>query len=377
MGVARAESEDGLWWDGIVSLVYDTVRDPAGWADVFRRFNHVVGANAGGITMRSSSSIEQHWVGLPQEFNEAYLSHYHQSDPWVASGAQLLRVGECRNGLEFTPRAALARNDFYQVLCRQHDFVEICAAVVEKQDDLLVNIAFFTPTEAGLSGRQRDLVLRLLPHVRRATAIGIQMAQQRASLADLRMALDVAPFGVFRVDARGRVLARNRQGEALVSMENGLTERSGCLSAQCEEDAQALRRAIARSTGDTNDASDVPGPVMVHRPSGRPLTVFCVPSSEGDRGIGPRTATVFAIDPETDATPPASLLRQLYHLTAAEARLALLVGRGATLQEASNRLETSIHTTRTHLKRIFAKTETRRQSDLVLLLARLFVPGPQ
>lgn len=63
------------------------------------------------------------------------------------------------------------------------------------------------------------------------------------------------------------------------------------------------------------------------------------------------------------------VLRALYGLTAAEARLAIAIGRGRELPRLSEDWNVSTETLRTHLKAVFAKTGVNRQVDLVRLLA--------
>ena len=79
-------------------------------------------------------------------------------------------------------------------------------------------------------------------------------------------------------------------------------------------------------------------------------------------------ATVFLSDPEATAETRPETLQRLFKLTPAEARLAASVGEGSSLAEAANQLGIGRETARTHLKRIFSKTGTRRQSELVRLL---------
>lgn len=62
------------------------------------------------------------------------------------------------------------------------------------------------------------------------------------------------------------------------------------------------------------------------------------------------------------------MLRAAYGLTAAEERLALLILQGLQLSEAEIVLGIRHSTARTHMKRIYAKTGTRRQVELVRLL---------
>ena len=61
-------------------------------------------------------------------------------------------------------------------------------------------------------------------------------------------------------------------------------------------------------------------------------------------------------------------LMALYSLTRLEARLAVRLAQGLSLENISEELRLSIHTVRAYLKQIFAKTSVHRQSALVRLL---------
>ncbi|MDZ7828191.1 MAG: helix-turn-helix transcriptional regulator [Halofilum sp. (in: g-proteobacteria)] len=63
------------------------------------------------------------------------------------------------------------------------------------------------------------------------------------------------------------------------------------------------------------------------------------------------------------------ILRDLYGLTDAEARLAVAIGRGRELPELADCWQVSVETLRSHLKSVFAKIGVNRQIDLVRLLA--------
>jgi DNA-binding CsgD family transcriptional regulator len=80
---------------------------------------------------------------------------------------------------------------------------------------------------------------------------------------------------------------------------------------------------------------------------------------------------VLITDPEEGPEPPAALLRRLYRLTKAENDIALRMMRGADPKQISDELSVSVTTVRTHLKRIFDKTDTHRQAQLVQLLHAL------
>jgi DNA-binding CsgD family transcriptional regulator len=73
-----------------------------------------------------------------------------------------------------------------------------------------------------------------------------------------------------------------------------------------------------------------------------------------------------------DATSSAaSSMRQLYNLTAAESRLVGELVEGKTLREVAELRNVSLATLRSQLKAAFSKTGSRRQVDLVRLVAAI------
>jgi DNA-binding CsgD family transcriptional regulator len=61
-------------------------------------------------------------------------------------------------------------------------------------------------------------------------------------------------------------------------------------------------------------------------------------------------------------------LRHSFGLTAREATIATLICLGYGPSQLAKRLSLSTNTVRSHLKRVFFKTQTHRQADLVRLL---------
>ncbi len=64
----------------------------------------------------------------------------------------------------------------------------------------------------------------------------------------------------------------------------------------------------------------------------------------------------------------AVMLQKQFNLTPAEIRLMQLVGEGIEPMQMAEQLSVSITTIRTHLQRLFDKTGTRRQAELVRLV---------
>jgi len=90
-------------------------------------------------------------------------------------------------------------------------------------------------------------------------------------------------------------------------------------------------------------------------------------SDRNPPGAGPLDlATVFDFP-----VPSEARLRELFGLTAAEARFAQLLASGDSAEEVAETLGIKLTTARSKLAVIFSKTQTRRQTKLVALLSRI------
>jgi DNA-binding CsgD family transcriptional regulator len=76
---------------------------------------------------------------------------------------------------------------------------------------------------------------------------------------------------------------------------------------------------------------------------------------------------VFLVRPGPPHLDACQLAAQ-FGLTAAESRLAVKLAEGRTIAEVAKVAGITMATARTHLRNIFAKTATSRQSELALLL---------
>src|SRR5687768_6974194 len=80
------------------------------------------------------------------------------------------------------------------------------------------------------------------------------------------------------------------------------------------------------------------------------------------------TSTIILLDLDAHPEPSPRTLQRLFGLTAAETQLAVELARGHNLLDISRSRRLSRTTIRSQLGALFAKTQTRRQADLVALL---------
>lgn len=111
--------------------------------------------------------------------------------------------------------------------------------------------------------------------------------------------------------------------------------------------------------------------IAIARDGAPPLLLHSIMVDRLSVECGEPAGLLVLVDPQARREPTASVLQQVFNLTPAEARLALGLAEGLDLQEISELHGVSVGTLRVQLKAVFAKTNTKRQAQLVVLLARL------
>ncbi len=220
-------------------------------------------------------------------------------------------------------------------------------------------------------------------HERPDTSV-IAMGGRRMPIPIGRWGADVAeyllgrlPQAVMLVDSRGAVGALNERAAGIVAQGDGLIICRGVLRCRFPGDTAALHGLISDARG--NGQSNCPRGLRIRRPVGRrPLTVLVTVLRDATAlASGEAVIAVLVSDPEHAPTIDVQMLRDWYDLTPAEARVATLLASGFSLEEIVERLNIGTNTARTHLKSIFAKTDTGRQGELIRLLLSNPTLGPE
>jgi len=106
------------------------------------------------------------------------------------------------------------------------------------------------------------------------------------------------------------------------------------------------------------------------------MIAHVVPIRGSARDIFFRCAAMLMLTPVTrPEAPPAELIRSLFDLTPAEARVARGLAAGQTVTDIAAESGTSMNTVRSHVKVVLTKVGYNRQSDVVALLNGLRPPG--
>ena len=205
-------------------------------------------------------------------------------------------------------------------------------------------------------------------HLARASFVAARMHLERARAATQTLALLGIPALVFADN--GKVLAANQLIEKLGDFIGWRAKDRIAL-----KDARAdtlLRDAIAMAHRD--DTSAVRSfPV---RNEDTAMIAHVVPIRGSARDIFSHCAAMMMLTPVTrPEAPSVELIRSLFDLTPAEARIARGLAAGQTVKTMAEESGTSANTVRTHVNAVLTKTGYSRQADLVALLNGLRPPG--
>ncbi len=228
------------------------------------------------------------------------------------------------------------------------------------------------------SGSDVRVLHALLPYLGGLIQSGAALFRAQDETAVLQSTLDQIPGNIMVLTGECRVVFANRGAQRVLDLRDGLDRSGAHLKAANLADTVALRRAVYRALGAGADST---ARVQVPRSSGCPpftlvlTTLPCNATHGQEAGMPHGSATHVMVEIEcvdsSTALDAASFARG-YGLTTKECEVAVLLARGTDLRSAATELGCGYNTVRSHLRSVFGKTDTHRQSDLV----RLMLGGP-
>jgi DNA-binding CsgD family transcriptional regulator/PAS domain-containing protein len=363
----------------LIAKFYDAAADRRFWPEFLQEFAQAARGTTTAIIYYDSTLPTANFeagVNYSEEYGRNYLEYYHKVNPWTRSWkSQLDRPGLDSIGTseQRVPLRDLEKTEFYNDHLLPHDTIHQVGCMIEKTEHRHSGFTCLRPRQSGPFGQDEVDLLRLLyPHLERAMQFNRRLAFLEGRCLASFEVLDMVAAGVVLLDRAGRILAVNRAAQRVLDQNDGLSAARDGLIASTSDQNQRLRAEIGESVLTSRGSGlSAGGALAIARPSGkRPFSVVIMPASviAFPSDVGRPSAVVFVNDPEIKADAAPAILRRLYDLTASEARLASLLLQDENLVDAAERLGISHNTARTHLQRIYDKTGTRRQAELVRVL---------
>jgi DNA-binding CsgD family transcriptional regulator len=357
--------------EDISNRLGDAVLEPGRWPALMEEICAAVGAT-GAAMLQSDIRTEDipRTPSISEFFDKIYFQNkLHVSDVRAARGVPLLLSGTSvvTDADLFKSETEMLRDLLYVHLAEWG--LRWFAGIGFKAGSALWGLTIqrtprqgmFEPDEVAALSHLAD---RLTQAATLSTAVG------RTAIVGVTNALDLIDRPALALDRLGGLIAINKKAASYLGRE--FVVRSGRV-ALIDKEAQA---GVVQLIDQLRTSSDLRPPllppVIVRRAAGRPLVLHPLPVPAAARSpfLGARVVLVVK-DMESDVVVEENLLIRLFGLTPAQAKLAVRIASGSSVEEAAAELGVGSETMRKHLKAVFAKTDTHRQGELVALLSKL------
>jgi len=193
-----------------------------------------------------------------------------------------------------------------------------------------------------------------------------QLIDHNVQQASLSEALDLLGTGIIFINENLKVFYTNKSAQRALKAGTDLKLRDGFLSCRTPDKTAELQRMVLQETGST---------ISLERgPDEQPLRLLVTPMHSHNENYGQNLpiAMIYVFDTARNPQPIEEIIRSLYNLSPAEARIAARLVLNPDLHMVATSMEITYNTARTHVKRIYAKTGINRLSSLV----HMIVTGP-
>lgn len=176
--------------------------------------------------------------------------------------------------------------------------------------------------------------------------------------------LEQMSYGGAIIESDGQAVRLNSTAKRLIAEQTGISE------TEIEDPArsiEALQRLLPRATSQIPVTAD--SWLILPREGRRHLAVRTI-RLENAAPPDPEAVLILV---DLDAVPQINpmTLEEIFDMTAAEARIAVQLAAGKSVAEIATAENITIAATRSLLAAVFAKTNTRRQRELISLLEKI------
>lgn len=377
-GPVRGEAQ----LSALIGAIYDAALEPARWPGALRQTVDFVGGVSATVYHKDAAArqgnVYHDCGGRDPHYQRLYYQDYIKIDPtmvglWYRETGKVLSVGDLLDLDEFYG------SRFYREWVRPQKHVDAVSVALDKTATGVALFTVFRHEQDGLvDAEARRRMALVAPHVRRAALVGRTIEHKTAEAATLADTLDGLSAAMFLVDADARVVHANASAQAMLRAGLVLRAASGKLAAADAQASRALGDAVAAAKGGDAAVGRRGVAVPLAARDGERYVAHALPLASAARSCAgaSRTAVaaLFVQKAALEIRAAPEVMAKTYNLTPTELRVLLSIVETGGVPETAEALGIGQATVKTHLHRLFAKTDTRRQSELVKLVAGLSSP---
>ena len=356
----------------LIDNIYDTALDATLWSGVLENLTEFVGGSAASIYCKSlatAAGAVYHQFGIDPHYQQLYFSKYVGLDPTTPAHC-LADTGQLVAVADVMPYREFADTRLHQEWATPQRIVDCLSTPLDKSATGAALFGVFRHEDHGMvDDEARRRAHLIVPHVRRAALIGNVL--KTAETTALMEALNGLAAAVFLVDRNGRVVFANPSGQAMLEDRKILRLRNDALATA---DSRPVLADVIAAAGEGDAGVGVSGiAVPLSAPPQAPWLAHVLPLTSGARretGISFAAVAAVFVHQTSLAVPSAmESMSKLYGLTPGELRVLAALSEFDGVSAVADAVGISQATVKTHLQRVFAKTGTNRQTELIKLVA--------
>lgn len=349
-----------------INELYIAALDPEHWSTALKALGDSLGGFAGSLIPLKPG--KHNWIRTATELES--IGREYVSGGWDEINYRVkLGVPHIQSGHRFATERMLLRKSELDLLPIQQDFF--------RRHGMRSFLAFdFAPGLIGACVERGDkqvedwelaMLDQVHPHLQQIGALAISRADGIATTSlDV---LELIERPAILLNRRGHLVACNHATDKIFSNVFALSERRLMpfdTAARATFERMLAKVLQAQDLHDANELSSI----LIRARDGTRILVRVMPFLQKDPFSEAKAILLLnLLDRKRDVQE--DLLRSIFNLTAAEARLSGILVNGVEIAAAAKELNVAPSTLRTHLNAIFSKTGTRRQPELVALLSRV------
>lgn len=354
----------------ISKALSDVVAEPELWPDFLDQISKACGGFATALLPFSGS--QGALVSLDgRDFLDAYVKEgWHEGDRDPRKRAVPIHLrGEVAVDADIVTSDEVRRSDFYNDYLRRFDSKWWAGVGFQGEDSEPWCLSLLRSPRQGEFENADKRILRELTG-RLSEIAKLSFLTGRVALSEVANSFDRIQQAVVAVDETGRVIRANASAGRL--FDDTLMVSKGQLAIRDDNAAKAYATFLSHIRWNIPGRSLRAAPIVVRRRNATPLIIDALPIDGAARSPFLRARALLLLKAVSKpARPDWHLLVDTFGLTPAEARLAVHLVTGATLEYAADELRITKETARHQLKSVFRKTDVNRQAELVARLSSL------
>ncbi|MGH6848368.1 MAG: helix-turn-helix transcriptional regulator [Methylocella sp.] len=365
----------------LIAAIYDAVIDPSRWDEIVKRIVEATKSVSGGLFIQQAGAAQLSAVhNVDPFYANAFVQTWYKDNPFLGI-ADATAPGELGTATSITQSDKFKASAYFHEFISPQGWADTVGVGLLREPNSSGHLNVHrSPDAVWVEPAEWQLLETLAPHLRRAAELHQLLARTRSTTDSLGAAVAAAGFAVFLLTGDCRVVFANAKAEDLVRRGIGLRYEHGRLAAASPALTAHLHALARQATSPKTCEAHAGGTIELCRGENRPPLLAHVIPLAPIRSVAifdlnrPATA-VFVVDPTNGLDAQIQRFSARFGLTPAEIRVLAEIIAGNGLPAAAARLKISRGTVRIHTYRIFEKTGTNRQTELIRRFFETSLPG--